>query len=274
MMNRRLMEKASARLPAVTSFTNGLPVHLLTGKKYWYQTLFCIQSLQQHSAEKFKFVLIDDGTFDEDLLAQADRQLPRAAMISRAAVEQNLDRILPAQLYPVLRNKRQEYPHIKKLTDVHTLPHGGWKLVLDSDMLFYAEPADLINWLKNPGKPLHMLDCAECYGYPRQLMEQLTGAEIPQLLNVGAIGLNSSALNWETIENWVKALEAAAGKSYYLEQALSAMLIAGNPALALGTNHYIVNPKTHLVSAGRGVLHHYVDVSKKDYYNTAWKKLI
>lgn len=274
MRNQRSMTGACRELPPVKSHADGLPVYFLTGKKYLYQTLFCITSLNRASTEKFRFTLLDDGTIDQPIVHQIERQLPGAQIILKSEIENRLEEALPLSRFPVLRAKRKVYPHIKKLTDVHTLTGDAWKLVLDSDMLFFADPVHITNWLKAPSMSLHMKDCTESYGYSIALMEKLTGAPVPRLLNVGAIGLQSSAINWDDLENWVSILEEQEGKTYYLEQALSAMIIGGSPALELEAVKYIVNPGSTLIGTGGGILHHYVDMSKKGYYNTAWRRFI
>jgi hypothetical protein len=274
MRNREAMEQASVKLPPVTSYPDGLPIYFLTGEKFLYQTLFCIVSLCQQSSEKFKFILVDDGSFDEKLIARITRQVTGAAVITKELIEQNLEKNLPGKNYPVLRKKREEYPHIKKLIDIHTLTAPGWKLVLDSDMLFFDAPLSVVDWLKNTTKPLHMVDCADAYGYSYELMEKLSGHKIAGKVNVGAIGLNSEAINWQKMENWVRLMEETEGRSYYLEQALSAMLVAGNDCVVLDEGEYLVNPTEEAILKHKGILHHYVDLSKKGYYNTAWRNIV
>lgn len=274
MAGRRLMERQSAVLPPVISHTDGLPVYFLTGKKYLYQTLYCITSLTAATSQKFNFILVDDGSFDDSLIKRTSRQLPGVQIITRQQIDHNLQLLLPESHYPVLHQKRQVYPHIKKLTDVHTIPGSNWKLVLDSDMLFWDTPQAIIAWLKDAQKPLHMVDCAEAYGYSIPLMQQLAGTAIKPLLNVGAIGLNSRAINWPKVEHWVATLEQQEGTSYYLEQALSAMIIGNDDAVALPAASYIVNPDKTAITTTRGVLHHYVDLSKEGYFKTAWKHFL
>lgn len=274
MNNRKLMEESSRNLPSVTSNPKGFAIYFLTGKQYLYQTLFCIQSLTKHSTEKFKFILVDDGSFNDEILMQINTQLPGAEIITQLTIEKNLKDFLPQHNYSYLHNKRKIYPHIKKLTDIHTIPTAGWKLVLDSDMLFWDEPKEIIEWLKKCCRPIHMVDCTESYGYSRQLMEQLAEAPIPSLLNVGVIGLNSNDISWDKVENWIKILEEKEGKTYYLEQALSAMLIGNNTTVILNKDKYIVNPSKETIRDNVGILHHYVDLSKEGYYNIAWKKVI
>jgi len=272
--SRELMELKSKDLPPVRSDAGGISLYFLTGKKYLYQTLFCISSLSRVTQTSFRFVLVDDGSFDDRITAQIARQLPGAQIFTREMTEKNLNTCLPEQQYPNLRGKRAVYPHIKKLTDIHTIDPDGWKLVLDSDMLFWDKPAAMLDWLQHPLAALYMLDCQQSYGYSTQLMEELCGRSIPALLNVGAIGLNSSQINWNHIETWIGTLEAKEGTSYYLEQALTAMLLAGTETTILPAGEYIVNPGQPAIQAAKGVLHHYVDLSKEGYFKTAWKRLI
>lgn len=273
LMSKR-MESYSLELPPVQCHQKGLTIYFLTGQKYLYQTLFCIQSLVKQSKEEFKFVLVDDGSFNIKLINRIKKQLPGAEIIDKKTVERNLNKYLPKNLYPHLHRKREEYPHIKKLTDIHTIPGNSWKLVLDSDMLFWREPKEIIDWLRKPNNPLHMVDCLESYGYSCQLMENLCKSAIPKLLNVGAIGLNSEKINWHNIESWVEILEEKEGKTYYLEQALSAMVIGSQPSKVLDPVEYIVNPSEEKITTTIGTLHHYVDLSKEGYYKYGMSKII
>jgi hypothetical protein len=272
LQGHRQMKRASAALPAVLSVPEGLPVYFLTGKNFIHQTLYCIRSLITASSSKFHFILVDDGSFDDQLIARIQRQLPGAMIVTGAMIEKNLDSKLPRELFPALRKKRLQYPHLKKITDIHTIPGPPWKLVMDSDMLFWGEPDEIINWLHSPKMPVHLLDCEESYGYSRPLMESLSGYRIPELLNVGVIGLNSDTLPWSDLERWVPELERQEGTSYYLEQALSAMLVARGETAALPPEQYIVNPVVGTLFF-TGKLCHYVDLSKRDYFQTEWKKI-
>lgn len=270
----RVMEKKSVKLAPVHSDTDGLPVYFLTGKKYLYQTLFCIQSLSKISDTKFMFILVDDGSFDNEIINRISLQLPGARTVTVAEINKNLSKRLPEARFPLLHYKRKVYPHIKKLTDIHTLEGSSWKLVLDSDMLFWNKPIEIEEWLKAPNRPIHMLDCQESYGYSYPLMESLCGCKVQSLINVGAIGLNSEAINWEKLENWIEQLEKSEGKTYYLEQALSAMLIGETTSTVLDKAKYVVNPPHKDAIDDGQILHHYVDLSKLTYFTKSWRKFI
>lgn len=272
--NKKMMINASSKLKPIKSYDDGLNVFFLTGKKYLYQTLFCISSLAKCSNEKFKFNLIDDSSFDDELIGLVSKLLPNAKIYLNEEMEQNIKKKVFGNNLEIILKKRKEYIHIRKLIDVHTLPDLDWKLIIDSDMLFWSEPKEMINWLKNPNSPIYMIDSEESYGYSSLLMEQLVRNKIPKLLNVGIFGFKSEMINWNEIVEWIKTLEEREGKSYFLEQAISAMMVGNKQCTILNPQQYIVNPSKHHVISRKGVLHHYVDFSKKTYFNDAWKSLM
>jgi len=191
-------------------------------------------------------------------------------------VEERLDSLLPRPQFPVLRQRCDDYINIRKLVDVH-LGSTGWKLVLDSDMLFFDRPNALIDWadgaLTGSGeRPLLLMkDCEESYGYSRPLMKSLTGAEIPTLLNVGVCGLNSETIDWSELEDWCSKLSQREGTSYFLEQALVAMMASREPHFVLPEDGYQTFPSESATRSGSGVLQHYVADSKPWYFGHAWK---
>ncbi|MDB5205610.1 MAG: glycosyl transferase family protein [Flavisolibacter sp.] len=247
-------------------------VYFLTGKKYWFQTAFCLYSLQKNAGVSIHAFLIDDGSFNDELEAQVAKQFPTTTTVIRSShLRTLLDEQIPETDFPVLRQRRIEYPHLRKLTDVHVLPGDGPKLVLDSDMLFFHKPVDLLNWLSNPEKLLFMRDVTESYGYTNELMKELTATDkIPERLNVGVAGIPSKMINWERLEYWTDELLKREGSSYLQEQALTAMLAADEPTIFLDEVNYKVLPTISGPTVPE-VLHHYVAEAKYDYFVKGWK---
>lgn len=247
-------------------------VYFLTGKKYWFQTAFCLYSFQKNADVNIEAVIVDDGSFDDELEIAVKRQFPTTVKVVRTkTVNEFLNRVLPAYEFPVLRQRRLDYPHLRKLTDVHVLPGNGPKLVLDSDMLFFHKPEEILNWLANPNKCLFMKDVTESYGYSQQLMKELSRVSmIPDRLNVGVAGISSSLINWRQLEHWTKEMLDREGSSYLQEQALTAMIAADKPCVFLDELNYKVLP---VIQSGMipETLHHYVAEAKYDYFVKGWK---
>lgn len=272
---RKEMEQAAQtlRVPLGNTGITPLEVHFLTGKKFWYQTVFCMYSLQKTTSTPFHFHLYDDGSFDESLIRQIKEQAPATTIHTIGEIELRLREAIPEDRFPFLWHKRRVYPHIKKLTDIHA-GTKGWKLVLDSDMLFFSTPTIIIEWLQQSEIPIFIQEKGNFYGYSKQLMETLCEGSIRDGINVGVIGLKSEEIDWFKLMTWAEKLEQTEGASYFLEQALTAMLLGNDPSISGERSDYIVNPAKEDVEKGKGVLHHYVDLSKEWYFKTAWKKIL
>ncbi len=272
---RQRLEMAAAALglPPLPAWPGAprLTLHLLTGRRFWYQTAFCLHSFARHSDAEVGAEIYDDGTFDDDLRTRLARLGPGMKFHSAASIRARLGDLLPESRFPVLRERWRNYPNLRKLTDPH-LGSTGWKLVLDSDLLFFRRPAFLLDWCAAPDRPLHAVDCEESYGYSRALMERLAGAPIPPRVNVGLCGLRSETLNWPELEAWCAELIAREKTSYYLEQALVAMLAARAQRCAVApAADYVTKPDRAEVLAPRAVMHHYVAESKRWYFRHGWR---
>jgi len=266
------MEAAARHLPAAASFAAGSPceLHLLSGRRFWYQTAFCLWTFARHAGLPIAPVIYDDGTLSEEFREPLARLFPGLRFHSQSEALARLDAHLPISRFPALRERWRNYPNLRKLTDPH-VGCAGWKLVLDSDLLFFRRPALLVEWLDAPSQPLHAVDCVTSYGYSRSLLNELAGAPVADLINVGLIGLNSDELDWEKLEYWCRELIAREGTSYLLEQALVAMLVAGRSSAIAPAADYITLPRPPEAEACTAVMHHYVAHSKRWYFQTNWR---
>lgn len=270
---KQQMEKTATHLmPLAPRSGEPLEVYYLSGRKFWYQTIFCFYSLALQTDLNLQLVVVDDGTLSiryQNLIRQI---CPTVRFVLASEIQKRLDHALPTAKYPTLRARREAYPNLRKLTDIHA-GNTGWKLVLDSDMLFFQPPVALLNWLKQPQTPCHMVDVETAYGYSPELMHQLAGVPIPERINVGITGLKSDALDWEELEHWCRTQMEQEGTHYYQEQALIAMLMARQNCCTMAEQDYIVMPAEAEVLHPQAQLHHYVAGSKSLYFHYAWKHI-
>ncbi len=269
---RKAMEAAAATLP-VPSPSAGTPLELyfLTGRRFWYQTAFCLWTFARQAGRPLAPVIIDDGSLTAENRAHLSRLFPLTRYLAKSAAEARLHAVLPATRFPRLHDRWKNYPHIRKILDPHLGGHG-WKLVLDSDLLFFRRPAFMLDWLDAPSAPLHAVDTETSYGYATELLDRVTGAKLAGRVNVGLTGLRSEDLDWERIEHWCDQLIGEAGTHYYLEQALVAMHVAGRPCAIAPEGDYVTLPRLPEAAECRAVMHHYVADSKPWYFRHNWRK--
>lgn len=265
------MIEAAERLTALVEPPIGpvAEVSFLTGPRFWHQTVFCFISLQSVLPFRVTPIIYSDGSLTEAIAEKIRKSIPWAQFQMTRDVDERIDQELPESSYPILRKRRREYPHLRKLIDLH-IPSSGFTLVADSDMLFFDEPTELVDWFKTP-HPLYIQDIGTFYGYDLDYLSDLAGHAVPERVNVGLYALNSGAIDWERVEFWCKKQVDDFGGHYLQEQALTAMLLAPTNPKVLGS-HYRVKPDHKEGLNPSAVLHHYVAESKRAYFQRNWRK--
>lgn len=269
---RAAMARAALELPPPGGDPTKPPLclHVLTGRRFWDQTAFCLWSFARQAGRVLAPRIHDDGTL-EPKQAEVLRQLfPAAELISAAHARAQLEERLPRSRFPVLRDRWDHYPQIRKLIDPHLGSHG-WKLVIDSDLLFFRAPEFIVRWLEHPDRPLHAVDAETSYGYSPALLTTMAGRPLAELLNVGLCGLNSDELDWEHLERLCGTLIAREGTHYFLEQALVAILAAGRDCAVAPAADYVTLPVPPEAHECRAAMHHYVAGAKRWYYRHCWR---
>ena len=267
-----VMEAVAHTLPPI-AHADGHPLelHLMTGARFWYQTVFCLWSFARHAGRSLAPVIYDDGTLAAVNCDGLRRLFPSIRFESRAAIRTRLETHLPRSRYPVLRARADEFPLLHKIIDPHA-GSTGWKLFIDSDLLFFRRPALLINWIDHPENPLHARDIQNAYGYPLSLLRELAGQPVAERVNTGLLGLRSETIDWDRMEFWCRELQTRVGSHYYQEQALVALLLAGQNCVIAPLSDYVTLPERPEVFECRAVMHHYVAHSKRWYFQECWRR--
>jgi hypothetical protein len=248
-----------------------LELHMVVGKRFWYMAAFALVSLKKHLSSPVQVHFYSDGMLTAEH-GKALRQLPvEAVFYGIEEIMAKVEKWLPREKYPILRERFDNYPNIRKLISPHVGSRGA-KIVLDADVLFFGRPDELCKWLAKPEGVLCATDITESYGYSRDLLEKLAGGKLPEKVNVGVTGLISETIDWDQLEKWCAELHAKAGTSYYLEQAIIAMLSVKYACHQLAEKRYITCPNEAEAKERAGVMQHYVDLSKKQYFRELWRK--
>lgn len=273
---RRQMQRAlpdfSLPEPPAAKTAPELPIHFLIGARYLPEACLVSHSLAWAAQQPIAAHFYDDGTLtpaDCDFLRS---KLPRARFTLIGEINDRLAAVLPGEKFPCLRKLRPAYPHIRKLTDIHLFP-GEWKLVSDADVLFFNHPTQLLAHVA-AHEAAHMVDIQPSYGVPLAALERLAGCPVHEKVNVGLCHLRTPDIDWDFVEHCAATLLAEHGFTYYLEQALTAILLARARAKPLPTDAYVVYPDAATARRADCAAIHYVDGSRSYYYDFAWRQVL
>jgi hypothetical protein len=257
--------------PSQPSSGQSLKVHFLTGEDYWYQTLYCFLSLQRFCTDRITPVLYSDGSPPGPYWDEFQRVVPWADIRGEQETEERIQQALPPDKYSLLHEWRHDTPPLlRKLVDLHA-GSSGWKLLLDSDMLFFRRPDFLIEWLRCPSKPCFMVDVSSFYSYSSQLRYELVEYPIPEAVNIGILGLKSGNVDFDRMQEWLEILIEEEGAKYPLDQPLCSLMLAGCECEIAPPDKYVVLPSLEEGRNPSSVLHHYVAESKRPYFQYGWR---
>ena len=244
----------------------GLPIYFMTGRKYWYQTVFCFCSLLLTSGRSYQPILIDDGSIDSEIEQKLRRVVPWVEIRCADEIKATISKVLPLERYPNIHFWRQKQPLTRKVIDLHA-GQSGWKILLDSDMLFFRKPEWLHDWYDRDPLPAYMIDCDEAYGYSAALRTRVGGSsDFPDRANIGFFGWKSEDVDFDWLEYALETLIAEEGPRYNLTQGLTSMMFAGRRCAIAPENDYIVKPSLSEGMNPTAILHHYVAESKRPYF--------
>ena len=279
---RREMEKAAVSLGLSLSLSGiksqksqlkPLELHMVVGKKFWYMAALAVVSLLKQLDRGLVVHFYSDGSLAKEQ-EEALGRLPIGAVFhGPEEILKRVEKGLPKERFPNLRERFENYPNIQKLISPHVGSQGA-KIVLDADVLFFRRPDELTEWQEKPRGVLCATDIEENYGYPRESLERLTGGRLAREVNVGITGLVSEKIDWELLEQWCAELHLAHGTNYYLEQALIAMLGVKAGCNQLDKDKYITYPSELQMRDRMGTMQHYVDLSKKWYFRENWRRVL
>jgi hypothetical protein len=220
-------------LPPVQSVGDGIEVHMLLNHARVYEGMWAVYSFSHFTDHYCRIVIHDDGTLTHDDVNMLKRLFPDCRLISRATADMVVVPYLETrQLFRCLK-WRQERPVALKLIDIGIMADDTEFVIIDSDVLFFARPDDLVDTLAGtelvPGMPRYSVDVASCYCLTDEELGTILGRECVSACNVGV--LRTSAPDLTKIESFL-ALPAF-WEHWWGEQTLWAMDLTLRDAVAL-----------------------------------------
>ncbi|MFJ5685900.1 hypothetical protein [Streptomyces sp. NPDC093099] len=126
---------------------HGVEVHSLVSSDHVPLYLFAAKSLARFWPEVTP-VVHDDGTLTARDTARLLRHAPEVRIIGRAEADRRVGQLLAD--FPVLAAVRRNNVRILQLVDYFLLSEAPMVVSMDSDVVFLARPAKLIEWAATP----------------------------------------------------------------------------------------------------------------------------
>ncbi len=208
--------------PVRETSSEACEIHVLTWSEDWLNLLWALKSFYRFSGRHYALCIHDDGTLPAAASAILREHFPGARLISREAADREVLAGLAA--YPRCLAFRQSNTLSLKLFDfVHYL-NSPRMLLIDSDVLFFSEPVELLRRIETPEYGMNTVnaDVASAYTVdPADVCERF-GFELAPCFNSGLGLIHRDSLRLEWIEEFL-SLPGVLGHFWRIEQTLFAL---------------------------------------------------
>lgn len=287
-VERKQLRKRMVDLPAcgLRDASQPFSVHLLICHRDLEMAVASAKSFVWACQQFFKFTFHDDGSLTEQDKELLLKNFPGAKLIDyKTSLQKAADTFgEDSEIYKM----RLKGVMMLKLIDIRLFSDQPKAILLDSDIAFFEYPAALLDAVKDLNHPsVFNKDIDTAYMTDKPLLDEMCGKELPERINAGLSVLNTSAIDFLQLEQWLKELKHRNVNiiMHRIEQSLVAMLCTRSEQ---GIAHL---PTSYDVSffkdVHESVCKHYVGrirhgfeleglvyLFKEKHFSASWKKFI
>ncbi|NJL19688.1 MAG: hypothetical protein HC895_00870 [Leptolyngbyaceae cyanobacterium SM1_3_5] len=197
-------------------------IHVFTCAKDWLNLVWTLKTFYHYSKRQYALCIHDDGTLTESDRATLQHHFPNARIIDRPSADARVFAELAN--YPCCLEFRKTNPLSPKVFDFASYLESDRMLLLDSDILFFAEPIELLKRIEDPNYHLNSVngDTSSAYTVNAETVRQQCGFELIDRFNSGLGLIHKASLNLDWIEEFL-GLPDAIGHFWRIEQTLYAL---------------------------------------------------
>jgi hypothetical protein len=255
--------------PVVCDSNSDFEIHILTSKKDFLNAVWCLKTFYYYSKTRPELVIHEDGTFGTGEIKTGFKHFPNCKIIRKSDADRDIQDFLTEFKYSRKYRLRKDFPTGVKLFDSFYYAQSERLLLLDSDVLFFRNPTEIIKNIQ-ADKPFFNSDYFSAYCSPPEVLGEIFGIEIIPKINSGLMFLRKQhyVSNLDLVEYYFRKMEEIRGDVdiKWYEQTMHAILLSKYGAVRLSEHHQI--SRTRPIS-DKTVSHHFVadgSGSRIDFY--------
>lgn len=255
-------------------------LHVVVNRSRSTEGIWTVKSLFWQTDEPLALRIHDDGS-----LGHGERQhwlghFPGCRIIPRHEADGLVTRVLSKRGHSGLAAWRDSFPLALKLLDVNLLARAAKVVVLDTDVVFSARPAELLEVAADPSPQTACFngDFASVYSLPLDVLRLASGVSVFEKINTGVAAFSPSIIDLERLEAFLGSPLAGeeAGwflkrrEGWFLEQTLYAIELSRVRASRLPATYMVGQlPEPPGITCG-----HYCTRARLDMYRSAYPRVL
>ena len=261
----RLWSEILKTPPVVTDApgdTGTVEVHLLCREADYLCALWALKSFYRHADVEYPLVIHVQGRLPRRVRTRLRRHFPVARIVAQADADHLVEAWLADHRLHRLLDTRRVNPFMMKLTDFPVLSRAVHLLVLDSDVLFFRHPAELLAATKEPlPVSLFQRDPASTYNISEERARADLGIQLEPQVNTGIALFPRASLDLERCNEYLAHPDVARATGW-IEQTLHALCASEQKRVAHLPDSYLISLDPRC-SMERLVARHYAGLSRR-----------
>lgn len=249
---------------AVPGQDQDFSVHILLCNRDFEMSVCALRSFVFYCGRSFEFVIHEDGTLTQEQKKYLLKNFPKSEIIDYHR-SLNLAKETFGENSEIYK-MRQKGVLMLKLLDIKLFSTKKKVIVLDSDILFFKKPDEVLNAATRFDVPnLFNKDVFPSLMASKEVLEDICAKKIPERINSGLSVVYRDAIDFVLLEKWLKELNDRKVDIilHRIEQSLITMLCVNHKS---GIDYL---PETYDVSfekdVGQSVCKHYVGVIRHGF---------
>ena len=268
---RDLIRSRILRTPPVTGTIDKIcEIHLLTSGQDWLNLIWTLKSFYRVAKKRYALCIHEDGSLTPEQIEILAKHFPDARVITKSTADAD---VLPSLApFPRSLEFRKTNHLAPKVFDFHFYLESDRMLLLDSDVLFFSEPAELLRAIEDPKYHLNIVnkDIASAYTVDPAEVKSRTGVNLIERFNSGLGLIHKASNRLEWIEEFLGLPGMLDGHFWRIEQTVQA-LCSSRYGVELLPNKYDIR-LTGAIS--NSACRHYVGAIRHLFYGEGIRHLV
>lgn len=208
--------------PIAQTLDRTCEIHVLTCARDWLNLLWTLKTFYHYSKRHYALCIHDDGSLTERDRAILQQHFPNARIINRPSADAQV--LAELATYPRCLEFRKTNHLSPKVFDFVSYLESDRMLLLDSDVLFFQTPTDLIDRIEDTHYRCNSVnqDITSAYTVQPETVKQKDGIDLVERFNSGLGLIHKPSLSLDWIEEFLD-LPDIIGHFWLIEQTLYAL---------------------------------------------------
>lgn len=216
-----------------------IEVHLLCWEGDYLGAIWALKTFYYWADRKLPLLIHFNGELSPVIERRLRYHFPKARLIAQAEADRLVEASLASRSFNGLLAERRSNPFMMKLTDFLIISRSSRILILDSDLLFFAQPAELLKLMDLPQSAnTFMEDATSSSNISASEALDRFGLRLETRINSGLALLERAAISLELCE---RVLPHLTGESGWKEQTLYALAASAGGSVRRLSKDYLVS---------------------------------